>query len=178
MSPLDQRWIKTLAHPTRIAILRQLLADGDATPTMLAAALGLPHAAVSYHVRCLRNAQQITLVRKTPRRGAVEHHYRLTSREATNDALRHIGAPELPDRAADLTPSDPWQNISRAIGELRRRREAQGISRDALARSLRIKPSHLASIERGETDPRSTVLMSIAHELGTSLGEIFTVTGS
>ncbi|HZV75791.1 MAG TPA: helix-turn-helix domain-containing protein [Conexibacter sp.] len=178
MSPLDQRWIKTLSHPSRIAILRHLLADGDATPGTLAAALGLPLATVSYHVRRLHDAQQITLVRETPQRGAVAHHYRLRSREATTDALRRIGLPAAPARATDLEPSDPWQKINRAIGELRRRREAQGISRDALARSLRIKPSHLANIERGETDPRSTVLISIAHELGTSLGEIFTVTGS
>jgi ribosome-binding protein aMBF1 (putative translation factor) len=178
MSPLDQRWMMVLAHPFRIAILRYLLAEGDATPTTLAAALGLPLATVSYHVRRLRDAQQITLVKQPPRRGAIAHHYRLRSRQATNDALRRFEAPAPPDTAVDLTPSDPWQKISRAIGELRRRREAQGISRDTLARSLRIKPSYLASIERGETDPRSTVLMSIAHELGTSLGEVFTVTGS
>jgi transcriptional regulator with XRE-family HTH domain len=64
------------------------------------------------------------------------------------------------------------------LAVVRTLREEQGISRDALARSLRITASQLATIERGETDPRFTVLIAMAHELGTTLGEVFTAADS
>src|SRR5829696_7751695 len=98
LTPLDQRWIKTLAHPTRVAILRQLLDAQDANPSRLASTLGLPLGTVSYHMRCLREARQITLVRTVPRHGALAHHYRLSSRETTAAALRRFGLVESPAR--------------------------------------------------------------------------------
>jgi len=174
MSPFDQRWIKALAHPVRIGILRHLLDNDEATPTALAAALGVPTGRIVYHVRRLSEAEQLVLAGQTLRRGAVAHYYRLKSPEATREALRRVGLAVQPLRATAVAPTDPWYQLRRALSELRRRRQAQGISRDALARNLRIKTSQLARIERAETDPHTTVLMAIAHELGTTLGEVFT----
>jgi hypothetical protein len=40
---------------------------------------------VSYHVRILRELECIELVRTTPRRGAIEHHYRALTRPFLDD---------------------------------------------------------------------------------------------
>ncbi|HEX4805170.1 MAG TPA: helix-turn-helix domain-containing protein [Conexibacter sp.] len=162
----SEPWIRSLGHPIRVAILHCLLEIGTATPTRLAEELRMPLPKVGYHVNVLRDARQLTTVRTTRRRGAVVHHYRLRDPEATRTALR------LLDPSTSVA-RDPWERLGRALVVLRTRREAQGISRDALARSLRITPSYLARIERAETDPRFTLLLAIAHELGTTLGEVF-----
>lgn len=176
LSPLDQRWIRMLAHPTRIAILRHLLHAEDATPSELAGVLELPLGTVSYHMRCLRDADQLVLVRQVPHRGALANHYRLANPTATSDALRRIGLSTHTDTTTPASPDDVWQKARRMIVELRQRREAQGLTREALAARIHIKPSQLASIERGETDPRLTVMLDIAHELGTTLTAVLATT--
>lgn len=180
LSELDQGWIKSLGHPVRIAILRRML-DGEVmTPAALAEELEVPLSVLGYHVRFLRDAGRLGLVRRSQRRGAIVHHYRLNDLEATREALRRLGLSRIasPSLSLAVGASDPWDSLRRALAVLRALREAQGISRDALARSLRISASQLASIERGETDPRFTVLIAMAHELGTTLGEVFTAAES
>jgi DNA-binding transcriptional ArsR family regulator len=175
ISELDQQWIKALGHPTRVAIIQRLLKDGEASPRELAVTLGQPLGRLSYHVRYLDEAGQITLTRRVQRRGAIEHRYRLTNPRVSSDALARLG---LPTR--DGTPIVPaplgaeWRILRHALADLRRRREAQGIRREALARRLGIKTSYLASVERGEADLQYTVLAELARELGTTLGEVFT----
>jgi DNA-binding transcriptional ArsR family regulator len=71
----DPRYVKALAHPVRIRILA-MLAERRASPTELAATLGLPVGKVSYHVRSLVNLGVIELVDTRPVRGAVEHFYK------------------------------------------------------------------------------------------------------
>src|SRR4051794_26469828 len=71
----DPRVIKALTHPLRIQILR-LLEDRTASPSELADEIGAPLGNVSYHVRQLHGLGLIKLVKKTPRRGAIEHHYK------------------------------------------------------------------------------------------------------
>jgi DNA-binding transcriptional ArsR family regulator len=66
--------VKALAHPVRIRILA-MLAERRASPTELAAKLGLPVGKVSYHVRSLVKLEVIELVDSRPVRGAVEHFY-------------------------------------------------------------------------------------------------------
>jgi DNA-binding transcriptional ArsR family regulator len=73
----DPRYVKALAHPVRIRILA-MLAERRASPTELAATLGLPVGKVSYHVRSLVNLGVIELVDTRPVRGAVEHFYKAT----------------------------------------------------------------------------------------------------
>jgi DNA-binding transcriptional ArsR family regulator len=70
----DQRVVKALAHPMRIRILA-MLDERVASPSELAVALDAPIGNVSYHVRILDSLGLIRLVRTTPKRGAIEHHY-------------------------------------------------------------------------------------------------------
>jgi DNA-binding transcriptional ArsR family regulator len=72
-----------LAHPLRTRMLAVLL-EREASPKELADEFGIPLANVAYHIQVLKKLKLIRLVRKTPRRGAVEHHYRA-------DQAAHIG---------------------------------------------------------------------------------------
>ena len=71
------RWGRVLAHPTRVALLRELDSMGEASPRILAERLDQPLGRVSYHVRTLRGWDLLELRGTTARRGALEHHYRL-----------------------------------------------------------------------------------------------------
>jgi DNA-binding transcriptional ArsR family regulator len=70
----DPLLIKALAHPMRPRILG-LLDERVASPRELSDELGAPLQNVSYHVGELTKLGLIKLVRTTPRRGAIEHHY-------------------------------------------------------------------------------------------------------
>jgi DNA-binding transcriptional ArsR family regulator len=80
----DTETVKALSHPLRVQILR-LLEEKDGSPVEIATALGLPVNRVSYHMRQLARFDLIKLVKTTPRRGAVEHHYRLQARPRISD---------------------------------------------------------------------------------------------
>lgn len=70
----DQGIITALGHPLRARILGAL-DEHEASPKELAVRLDEKLGNVSYHVRILVRLGLIELVRETPRRGAVEHHY-------------------------------------------------------------------------------------------------------
>ena len=72
-------WGRALGHPTRVALLRELAVVDVASPRILAERLGQPLGRVAYHVRTLRGWRVLELTSTTPRRGAVEHHYRLAA---------------------------------------------------------------------------------------------------
>jgi DNA-binding transcriptional ArsR family regulator len=78
-SPTDTDILKALNHPVRRRVMA-LLDEGIASPKELAARLALPIPNVSYHVGILRDLGLIKVVRETPRRGAIEHHYKATAR--------------------------------------------------------------------------------------------------
>lgn len=80
----DPRVAKALAHPLRLEILRHL-GDRTASPSEIAAEIGAPLTNVSYHVRKLRSLGLIKLVRKTPKRGVVEHYYSAAPRPTVTD---------------------------------------------------------------------------------------------
>lgn len=80
----DPRLAKALAHPLRLEILRHL-GDRTASPSEIAAEIGAPLTNVSYHVRKLRSLGLIKLVRKTPKRGVIEHYYSANPRRAVTD---------------------------------------------------------------------------------------------
>jgi DNA-binding transcriptional ArsR family regulator len=89
----DPRVIKALTHPLRVQILRAL-EERTASPSELADEIGAPLGNVSYHVRQLHALGLIKLVRKTPRRGAIEHHYKaLVQPPITDEAW--AGQPDL-----------------------------------------------------------------------------------
>jgi DNA-binding transcriptional ArsR family regulator len=92
----DPRIAKAYAHPLRIHILG-MLDDRIASPSEIAGELDAPLTHVSYHVRQLAQLGLIKLVRTTPRRGAVEHHYTAQIRpKITDDAWGQM--PEIVKR--------------------------------------------------------------------------------
>jgi DNA-binding transcriptional ArsR family regulator len=76
---LDSNIVKALSHPLRMRILTRLN-EGVASPNEMAKEFDESLPLVSYHVRILRELECIELVRTTPRRGAIEHHYRALTR--------------------------------------------------------------------------------------------------
>jgi DNA-binding transcriptional ArsR family regulator len=80
----DPSVIKALTHPLRVQILHAL-EERTASPSELAEEIGAPLGNVSYHVRQLHALGLIKLVKKTPRRGAIEHHYKAIARAPISD---------------------------------------------------------------------------------------------
>jgi DNA-binding transcriptional ArsR family regulator len=77
--------VKALAHELRVEILT-ILNERMASPNELAQELEEGLSQVSYHVKVLKDYECITLVKTEPRRGAVEHYYRATSRPYIADS--------------------------------------------------------------------------------------------
>ena len=99
----EPRVAKALSHPLRAQILG-ILEERRASPRELSEELGAPLGNVSYHVRALLNLKLIKLVKKTPRRGAIEHHY-----EATGSAAR------VPEVEWEKMPSIAKQAVVDAV---------------------------------------------------------------
>lgn len=72
----------------RVRVLAHLHEHGPASPNELAPIYHVTLGTMSYHMRRLQRFGFIELVRVTPRRGALEHHYALAA-DAT-DRLRGI----------------------------------------------------------------------------------------
>ena len=82
---VDTKLMKALAHPLRQQLL-MALSERIASPSELAEEMGEPLGNVSYHVRMLVDLGCIELVSTTPRRGALEHHYKAVVRPLLDDA--------------------------------------------------------------------------------------------
>ncbi len=81
----DPRVVKALAHPIRVQILGAL-EDRVASPNQLAGELGVSLGSVSYHVHRLVDLGFLKLVKRIPRRGAIEHYYTLIMLPRITDA--------------------------------------------------------------------------------------------
>lgn len=81
----DPRLIKALAHPLRVRILSILESRDMASPNEMAEELDVSLGVMSYHVRRLHALGFLELVKRTPRRGAIEHHYRAKARPHVTD---------------------------------------------------------------------------------------------
>jgi len=92
--PIDQRLVRSLAHPLRIQIL-ELLTDRVASPNLIANELESGLSDVAYHTRALDRYGALELVDTAQRRGATEHFYK-----ATPGAF--VGGP-------------PWRKVPRTI---------------------------------------------------------------
>jgi len=127
----DPRIAKAFAHPLRIHILG-MLDDRVASPSEIAGELDAPLTHVSYHVRQLAGLGLIKLVRTTPRRGAVEHHYTAKIRpKVTDDAWSQ--APEVVKK--NLVAGWVQQvgaHVSAAVGDGGFERDDAHMSRSAL----------------------------------------------
>ncbi len=80
---VDLQAVKALAHELRVEIL-SILNERMASPNELSKELDEGLSQVSYHVKVLKDYGCITQVKTVPRRGAVEHYYRATSRPYIN----------------------------------------------------------------------------------------------
>ncbi len=81
---IEQRLFKALAHPLRFQAL-SILSERVASPNELAKELNQGLSQISYHVKVLLESDCLELVKTEPRRGAVEHYYRATSRAFLSD---------------------------------------------------------------------------------------------
>ncbi len=107
---LDPELVKVLAHPLRHRIL-VVLSERVASPKEIAELFGERLGNVSYHVKVLADMGCIELVSTTPRRGAVEHHYRAVRRPYFSDedwarlplqSRRAIGSQQLGRMLTDI----------------------------------------------------------------------------
>lgn len=72
---------RTQIHPLRLAIIELYAVGDELTPVDVQRSLGESKLGnVSYHVRALLADGFIELVRTEPRRGALAHYYRATSK--------------------------------------------------------------------------------------------------
>lgn len=76
--------------------------------------------------------------------------------------LNAVGRPPAPLPAVEAAAAQP------KFSELPALREAQGMSLEALARSVGISPAYLALIESGERDPDAAIRRALARALGIS----------
>jgi DNA-binding transcriptional ArsR family regulator len=76
---LDQRLVRALGHPVRVQSLA-ILNERVASPNEISKELGQTVGHVSYHIKVLKECDCIELVDTAPRRGAMEHYYRATTR--------------------------------------------------------------------------------------------------
>lgn len=81
----DPEQLRVLAHPIRMKILKQAQV-GEVSAKEAARDLDEPIGKVSYHVRVMADAGLLKLTRQTPRRGAIESHYRATVSMHLDDA--------------------------------------------------------------------------------------------
>jgi DNA-binding transcriptional ArsR family regulator len=112
----DPRLVKALAHPLRIRILA-ILEDRVASPSEIADQLDAPLGNVSYHVRQLAELGLISLVRETPVRGTLEHHYKAEIRPRITDKA-WSAAPDIVKHATvSATLEQIGVNVSRAAAD-------------------------------------------------------------
>jgi transcriptional regulator with XRE-family HTH domain len=64
------------------------------------------------------------------------------------------------------------EEVEALCREIRRRRQAQGMTLEALAEASGITPNYIGAIEKGQRDPGLSTVMRIAHGLRVPLAEL------
>jgi DNA-binding transcriptional ArsR family regulator len=103
---VNMQLVKALAHELRVEILT-ILNERMASPNELAKELDEGLSQVSYHVKVLKDYECIQLVKTEPRRGAVEHYYRATSRPYLSERDWR----QLPDSVREGMSADLMQMV-------------------------------------------------------------------
>jgi DNA-binding transcriptional ArsR family regulator len=133
----DAQVLKALNHPVRRQVM-SMLEDGVASSKEIAAEMGLSIPSVSYHVAILRDLGLIKVVRETPRRGAIERHYKAVARslsvrqvinwllEADQTKPRGWNAKQVEldaegQKAIRAALDRLWNDVERAEGQAARR---------------------------------------------------------
>jgi DNA-binding transcriptional ArsR family regulator len=136
-----RRALAALSHPTRTRILDYLQLHDRASPVELATAFGMPIGSVSYHVRRLHSLGYLRLVKKTQRRGAIEHHYAAVSasdpeRVVAQLAGRFFNSPETKLMSRTLLDATAIAELHTDLEQLFRRTrelESQTVARAGLS---------------------------------------------
>jgi DNA-binding transcriptional ArsR family regulator len=110
----DQKYVKAMAHPLRLRILAAL-EHRTASPSELADELEAPLGNVSYHVRQLHGLGLLKLVKETPRRGAVEHYYRLEARPHITDKAWDAAPPIVKEAMVGGVLSKASEQVNQAV---------------------------------------------------------------
>ncbi|MEA2423029.1 MAG: hypothetical protein QOF55_2128 [Thermoleophilaceae bacterium] len=100
-----------LSHPMRARMLH-VLHQRQASPKELASEFGIPLANVAYHIQVLRKLKLIKLVKRTPRRGAVEHHYKANHAAFIDDEAWG----ELPGIVKDAATASLFEDVGALVG--------------------------------------------------------------
>lgn len=181
---IDQRLVKAIGHPLRMRILAAL-SEHEASPRELSDAFGESLGVVSYHVRILLDLKCVELVRTTPRRGAVEHHYRAIERPYFSDAdWARLPLP-VKRTISQGTLSEIWRDVGAALdAETFDSRDDRHVSwtnltlddqgwaelNDILGAviedALEIQAESLARLEAGATPPPTSKLVLLHYEAG------------
>jgi DNA-binding transcriptional ArsR family regulator len=113
----DPRYVKALAHPTRVRLLA-MLREQRASPVQLSDRLGVSLGTTAYHVRTLKALGLIKLVGTRQRRGATEHYYEAVEDPRFTDAAWEAGGPVAKQRAigAQLRQAGEFATGSAAAG--------------------------------------------------------------
>lgn len=98
----DPRYVKALGHPLRVRILA-LLEEETSSPVQLSKKLGASLGTVAYHVRTLHELGLLEDVGTTPRRGAVEHHYKAIPRPQFSEEVWERASPVAKQALTDAT---------------------------------------------------------------------------
>jgi DNA-binding transcriptional ArsR family regulator len=113
----DPRYLKALAHPTRIRVLA-ILRERKASPNELSEMLGEGLGTVAYHVRTLKSLGLVKLVGTRPRRGAIEHFYEAVEDARFSDTAWDAAGPIVKQRllGAMLQQAGEYAAASAAAG--------------------------------------------------------------
>jgi DNA-binding transcriptional ArsR family regulator len=152
----DPSLAKALAHPLRTRILATL-ENRIASPSEIAEELDVSLGVISYHVRRLQALKFLKLVKRVPRRGAVEHYYTtIAGPEVSNKTWR--ATPTIVKHAAvSATLQDIGAQASAAVNSGGFDHESSHISRspvivdeqgwEAIARELDALMPRIQKIE-------------------------------
>jgi DNA-binding transcriptional ArsR family regulator len=148
----DPSLARALAHPLRTRVLTAL-ENRTASPSELADELGVALGVLSYHVRCLHAVGFLRLVKRVPRRGAVEHYYTT------------VAGPRITNEAWASTPAIVKQAmVSATLGEIGTQASAA-----AQAGGFEARDAHLS---RTPVTVDQTGWEELAHELDTLISRI------
>jgi DNA-binding transcriptional ArsR family regulator len=162
----DPSVAKALAHPLRTRILAAL-ENRTASPSEIATELDAPLGVVSYHVRRLHALRFLKLVKRVPRRGAVEHYYTtVAGPHITNEAWRSTptvvkqatvsaALQELGSQASAVVAAGGFEREGAHLSRTPMTVDAQGWSE--LAREL---DAMLPRLQRIEAESRKRLMRS------------------
>jgi DNA-binding transcriptional ArsR family regulator len=164
-SGLDPAIVKALAHPLRMRVLSRLN-EVVASPKELAEEFEVSLPMLSYHFRVLLDVGAIELVSETQVRGAIEHHYRATTRAFFSDrdwerlpvnSRQGISKTVIDQALADLTEAfaagtfdsrpDRHLSFSQLVFDETGWEELRGVLSEALDRALEIQAESVGRLQ-------------------------------